>query len=263
MAPYYVRRDDYHTLPTFPLQVPGATATDYVAGPLEDWTRSALLFDGTHRYATCPNVELDRALAYKVDFRWDRARAAETRTAAGRDFKSPQVHDSNFLLEVCFRTAPGAQSGVLVEKFHGAGYALVVDARGGVTFRAAAGGTTWDLPSRVALNDGRWHHVIAECDRVAGTLTLYVNGRRDATAPGPGPQVSLANPGDLLVGGAPGGRHLSGAIDFLRIALGTLADSHTDIDELYAWQFDGPHLRDFTGRPPRGRRDAGALEGTD
>ena len=30
------------------------------------------------------------------------------------------------------------------------------------------------------LNDGRWHHVIAEADRKVKKLTLYVDGRRDA-----------------------------------------------------------------------------------
>ena len=38
-------------------------------------------------------------------------------------------------------------------------------------------------------------------------------------------------------------------------------DTKTTIDELYTWQFDGPFLRDFTGRKPVGRRDAGAIEG--
>jgi hypothetical protein len=46
----------------------------------------------------------------------------------------------------------------------------------------------------------------------------------------------------------------------VRISLGTLADAKTDIGELYAWQFNGPFLRDFTGRKPQGKRDAGALE---
>jgi hypothetical protein len=73
----------------------------------------------------------------------------------------------------------------------------------------------------------------------------------------------LANSGDLHVGGTPAGRCLAGAIDFLRICHGTLADARTDIEELYAWQFDGPFLRDFAGRAPRGRRDAGALEKAD
>ena len=263
MAPYYVGRDDYHTKPTFPLRVVKAGRGDFVDGPLEDWTQGALAFNGVDRYATCPNSELDRALDYTVDFRWDRSRRPEKRTAAGRDFKSPQVHDSNFLIEIYFRTEPGFTRGVLVEKVSGAGYALAVNPSGGVTLAVSAGGRTTTLRSKVAINDGRWHHLVAESDRTASTLTLYVNGRIDATGPGLGGDVSLANEGDLMVGGTAAGRCLKGAIDFLRIALGTLADAKTDIDELYAWEFDGPFLRDFAGRAPRGRRDAGALEQVD
>jgi hypothetical protein len=88
-----------------------------------------------------------------------------------------------------------------------------------------------------------------------------VDGRIDATGPGVGPDVSVARDADLYVGGTPRGRCLAGTLEFLRISLGTLADAKTSIDELYAWQFDGPFLRDFTGREPIGlRRDAGALE---
>ncbi|MCL4181624.1 MAG: hypothetical protein KJ072_28290 [Verrucomicrobia bacterium] len=63
--------------------------------------------------------------------------------------------------------------------------------------------------------------------------------------------VSLANDGDLHVGGTPDGRYLNGA----------LADADTTIEGLYAWQFDGPFLRDFAGRRPfDARRTAGAIE---
>jgi hypothetical protein len=44
--------------------------------------------------------------------------------------------------------------------------------------------------------------VIAEADRDARTLVLYVDGKRDSAGPGIGP-VSLANEGDLYVGGSP------------------------------------------------------------
>lgn len=54
--------------------------------------------------------------------------------------------------------------------------------------------------------------------------------------------------------------YFRGAIDFLRVSRGTLADAKTMIDELYAWQFNGPFLRDFRGMSPEGKRDAGALE---
>ncbi len=71
----------------------------------------------------------------------------------------------------------------------------------------------------------------------------------------------MANNGDLFVGGTPSGECLAGSIDFLRICHGTLSDAQTTIEELYAWQFDGPFLRDFTGK----RRDfsktaAGAID---
>ena len=92
-------------------------------------------------------------------------------------------------------------------------------------------------------------------------LTLYLNGRKEAAARGVDAAVSLANDGDLHVAGTPAGRFLNGALDFLRLAHGTLADADTTIEELYAWQFDGPFLRDFAGRGPvDGRRTVGAIE---
>jgi hypothetical protein len=116
------------------------------------------------------------------------------------------------------------------------------------------------LHSKTRLDDDRWHHVIAEADRDARILTLYVDGQQDSTGAGLGP-VSLANEADLYVGGRPEGDYLRGAIDFLRIARGTLADAQTTIQELYAWQFDGPARRDMRGAAPKGQgRDAGALE---
>ncbi len=66
------------------------------------------------------------------------------------------------------------------------------------------------------------------------------------------------DPSDGLVGRDADGHCFEGAIDFLRVSRGTLADARTIIEELNAWQFDGPFLRDFEGRPMAGkRRDAG------
>jgi hypothetical protein len=263
MASYYYSRDDYHTRPMFDLRGVNIGPDDYVAGPLEDWTKGALRFNGRDQYAVCADRVLSQSFDYTYKFRWDPSGRQETRAVAGRDFKSPQVHDSNFLLEAYFRTEPGATGGVVAEKRNGAGYSLGVTASGGVTFAVSNGGETVALRSGVAINDGRWHHVIAEADRTTKTFALYINGRKDCTGPGIGADRSLENRGDLYVGGTPGGRYFNGTIEFLRICLGTLADARTDIDELYAWQFYGPCLRDFTGREPHGRRDAGALEKTD
>jgi hypothetical protein len=112
------------------------------------------------------------------------------------------------------------------------------------------------------VNDGEWHHLIAEVDRNAQRMTLYLDGKESAgsalAVPG---DASLSNSDDFMVGKNADGDFFKGAIDFLRVSRGTLADAKTTIDELYAWQFDGPFLRDFAGAAPKGpRRDAGALE---
>ena len=111
------------------------------------------------------------------------------------------------------------------------------------------------------VNDGRWHHVIAEADRKAETLTIYIDGKQDAAGPGLADDASLANDADLYVGGTPRGHNLRGTIEFIRIARGTLADARTTIDELHAWQFHGPFLHDFTGRArPDDGGAAGAID---
>ena len=182
-------------------------------------------------------------------------------TAPTSGYRSPQVRGSNFLVEVYFKTAPGQREGVLIEKMRGAGYSLIVNRDGGVTFAVNTGEEAAELASLAKVNDGKWHHVIAEADRTAETLTLYVDGRKDVSGLGLGANSTLANDADVHVGGTPQGRCLAGTFEFARIALGTLADAKTTIEELYAWQFDGPFLRDWTGRVPAdGKRDAGAIE---
>jgi hypothetical protein len=142
-----------------------------------------------------------------------------------------------------------------------AGYALRVNETGGVTLTAQAVGAKASLASHGAVNDGQWHHVIAEADRKPGTITIYIDGKQDASGPGLGADASLANEADLYVGGTPQGHNLDGVIDFLRIARGTLADAKTTIDELYAWEFNGPFLYDFTGRErPADGGEAGAID---
>jgi len=91
-------------------------------------------------------------------------------------------------------------------------------------------------------------------------LAISVDGKTEVTGKGLGP-VSLANPADLYMAGTPDGNHLDGTLEFLRIAHGTLKDAQTTIEELHAWQFDGPSLRDMRGTKAIGKgRDAGALE---
>ena len=188
-------------------------------------------------------------------------RVNENRTVSGPDMKNPQIHTSNFLIEVYFKTEPGRKNAILIQKMGDAGYALHVNQAGGVTLAAQAVGVKASLASHGTVNDGRWHHVIAEADRKAGTFTIYIDGRQDAGGPGLGEDASLANDADLYVAGTPQGHNLDGAIEFLRITRGTLADAHTTIEELYDWEFHGPFLHDFTGleRPADGGA-AGAID---
>lgn len=261
MTPYYVTRGDYYLKPMFHLKGVNIKKEDYVEGPLEDWTKGALHFNGTDQYAFCADSSLNKPFDYTVNFRWNRAGQKETRHVAGKDLKSPEVYDRNFLIEIYFKTDPGITEGVLAEKMDAAGYSLEVNKKGGVMFTIKGGGKTARLESRVRINAGKWHHLIAEADRASERLTLYIDGKKDNSNRAISNGISLDNNADLFVGGTPSGRYFKGTLDFMRICLGTLDDSKTDINELYAWQFRGPFLKDFSGNDPIGKRDAGALEG--
>jgi hypothetical protein len=252
-------RDVYYQRPTYPLTAVNVTREDYVEGPLENFTTGALrLTPARGTYATIPHAVLSAPFTAQLATRARHGQDPQVQptTFEGDALKTPAIHASNFLIEIYFRASG---DGWLVGKQHGAGYALrLVDGR--AVFRMAGAETHATLHSQVPLADGRWHHLIAEADRDARTMRLYVDGKPEATGSGLGPS-SLANEGDLYVGGRPDGELLSGEIDFLRIAHGTLADAQTTIEELYAWQFDGPARRDMRGTPPRGGgRDAGAIE---
>lgn len=241
LASNYVKRTDYHNQPRFPLTVVGGTDADYVAGPLEDWTHGALQLDGTSRYAVLEQKQLD-------------AMPDTTPT-----IRSPQVEESNFIIEVYFRAEGDKSSTIIVRKQNNlAGYSLTLEPNGCVRFDIKGNGQAAAITSQQNVTDKQWHHVLAECDRDSKTMRLYVDGKLDASGAGPG-DVSLKNDANLYVGGSPDGQHLKGQMEFLRIAHGSLADARTTIDELHAWQFDGPFLRDFVGRKPAGKRDAGAI----
>ena len=96
------------------------------------------------------------------------------------------------------------------------------------------------------------------------TFTLYLDGKQGHTGPGIGAGRVPRQRRRPVRGRHTQGHDLNGAIDFLRLARGTLADSKTTIDELYAWEFRGPFLRGFHG-PQIGRPtgDAGAIDAND
>jgi hypothetical protein len=257
MSSYYTGRDDYYKLPTYPLMGVNITIKDYQDGQLENWTTGALHFNGTDQYAVLRNEDICRAVALDARGRTGSLK----RTVTGPELSNPQIHTSNFLIEVFFMISARQTDSVLVQKIDRAGYVLSVNEVGGLTLATTSSETTARLDSHAVVNDGQWHHVIAEADRDTAKFTLYIDGKRDTDGAGIRKDVSLANEADLYVGGGPSGHYLNGAIDFMRIARGTLADSKTTIEELYAWEFGGPFLEDFTGnrRPPSGGC-AGAID---
>jgi len=257
---YMTDRDHFDKAPRFPLTAVNIEPDDYKDGPLENFTKGALEFSsGKKTCAFLSNDAMNKPFTTELPTQPQHGQDANPQpfTFEGENLKNPQIHRSNFLIEVYFK-ADG--DGLILSKKQGAGYLLELKEGRAVFAVAGEEGGSAELISKSRLTDGQWHHLIAEADREAETLTLHVDGKLDVTGKGLGP-VSLANPADLYVGGTPQGNHLDGTMEFLRIAHGTLKDAHTTIEELYAWQFDGPSLRDMRGTKAIGLgRDAGALE---
>jgi hypothetical protein len=263
MQEEHMLRDMYYLIPRNDLRLNEAAPHDYVRGPLEDWIDGALQFDGTNRYAVLTHAEMTVDMDYTgADSRRRRGPViAEGGRFPGVKRRTLDMDTNNFLIEVYFKTAKDHTGGTIVEKGVGTGYTLAIDAHGAAVLRLRAGDATTSLSGGV-VNDGTWHHLIAEADRGAGCMTLYLDGTQVAQHTLELPAgASLANRDDFLVGKGARGNYFKGCIDFLRVSRGTLADAKTTIAELYAWEFDGPFLRDFCGAAPIGpRRDAGAIE---
>ncbi len=259
-ADYLAERNYFHHRPTFPLTAVNVDPDDYIDGPLENFVCGALKLAPTRRtYATITNAKLNRPFTAVLPTRARHGQDTQPRelTFTGPDLKNPEIHSSNFLIEVYFKAT---SDGLLISKKQVAGYELRVRDGQAVFSVEGTGGARAELTSQSSVSNGQWRHLIAEADRATGTLTLYIDGKQDATGRGIG-AVSLANEADLFVGGTPTGDHLDGVLEFMRIARGTLADAYTTIEELYTWQFNGPAKLDMRGAIPKGKgRDAGALE---
>ncbi|MFO7956835.1 MAG: LamG-like jellyroll fold domain-containing protein [Candidatus Brocadiia bacterium] len=262
LRPYYTRRESYYMMPRYPLTAVGVDADDYGLGPLEDWVDGALTLNGRDQYARCPAEDLSGDHTMEIR----RRRRTRTLTVPEEERRTLDMDTNNFLIEAYLKTAEGHSGGLIAGKADEAGYILEVDDEGRVRLRLREGGRdAARRAGRTRINDGRWHHVIAEADRSAPDgIRIYVDGRLDSGRfVGAMPAGNLSSKADFLVGGGPGQTHLAGTLEFLRVARGTLEDAHTTIDELYEWEFNGPQFRDFAGNPVNGeRRDAGAFEFT-
>lgn len=243
----------YNGTPDHRLFGDGIAVDDYVSGPLETFTAGALTFPGT----TVLRLTHDRLL---TDIPYKTTRGKETAIFPGDQRRSVRWTDGNWLIEAVVRVEPGATRGVIAGKLgEQRGYQLGIAADGGVELLMRHDGGELRTRSPAPIADGRWHHVLAEYDRATSRATLYVDGRAQTSAAvgtPPAADASLDEATDFVVGTG-----LVGALDYLRVAQGTLADAQTSIAELMAWQFNGPAHRDFNGQLPlRGVRAVGALD---
>jgi hypothetical protein len=246
---YYVDRSMYRTTPRYHLLATGVTRGDFVAGELESWTDGALRLDD-ETAAILPQATI--AEPFRFSYKKKRGKTEE-RTIPAKDKQTVDIDRSDLLIELVYRG--NDQDGILVDKMSDAGYRLSLESGKPHIEITDQSGANASVTSSTAIADDNWHHLVLEVDR-DDRIRLYIDGESAPLPTHEVPSGSLRNQADFRVGA-----ELAMDIDFLRVARATLAASRTDIDELRAWQFDGPQFRDFAGQAMQGNgRDAGALE---
>jgi hypothetical protein len=269
----YFNRSMYCRVPVYELTVNDATLEDYIDSDSETWIKGALQFDGK-RSARCTHEKMSRDIVLsvrslpkkplkknKLQAPWQMTRSQAT--YPGEKRITLDMDKNNVLVETILQTKPGHTGGVVLGKHDGTtGYRLVINDAGKAEFQVASGSDKGSVVSAYKVNDGKWHHILAEIDREDGRMTMYLDGKQVGETTKALPSgASLSNTADFIVGTDQDQKeYFQGAIDFMRVCRGTLADAETTIEELYAWEFDGPIRRDFMGNPPKGQRDVGALE---
>ncbi|NLF40237.1 LamG domain-containing protein, partial [bacterium] len=228
MSDEYVTREMYYEIPRNDLTAVGAKAEDYVKGALEDWTDGALMFNGRDRFCILKDRELKSDYPVTQAFVEDKGKREQrngTFTYPGSKRRTVDMGVNSFLIEAYQKTTAGLTGAVVVSKAAESGYVLDIGSRGRVRLTIRAGGKeACSRTSSVAVNDGKWHHVIAEVDRAAREgIAIYVDGKAaNGTFTGlmPDGNVSLKNSADFLVGKGAAGGFFAGAIDFLRVCRG-------------------------------------------
>jgi hypothetical protein len=233
-------RITYHEIPKNHLTIHSLNDSSFREGILEDWIQGALYFDGSSTYCSLSHS-----------------------TASANTCNNVDMTDNSFIIEAYIKTTAGHTDGILVSKTDGTnGYELGLNNSGNVAMKVIHGGSIADLTGSLSVNEGNWHHILAEVDR-NGAIRLFIDGEEDQgilTGALPDPGTSISNNSDLLIGKNADDQFFNGSIEFLRISKATLADARTTIDELYTWMTEGPFFYDFAGNEPNGKRDAGAIE---
>lgn len=171
MTDEYLNRNMYYFLPRNDLTVTNCTADNYVTGPLEDWIDGALSFDGRDRVATLSHAEMTKTMSYPG------GKKTGPMVYDGAKRETLDMAGNNFLIEIVFMADPGQTGGVLVSKLADSGYALALGADGCPFLKLQAGTATASISSPVKVNDGKWHHLIAEVDRAGARGAIYIDGK--------------------------------------------------------------------------------------
>lgn len=234
----YKDRGMYRNLPRHELQAEGVTTAErYVAGPTEGWTRSALQLDGADQRLILRDADLRADISYKEK--------KKDITISGADRTTPDMDTNSFLVETLLRIDGDADGGTLMAKEDGTGWRVALDERRRPQLVLSLGGNAiYTATAGSALKDASWHHLVVEFDRAQGAR-MYLDGKALAVSTDgtlPAADASLSNRGDLVAAAG-----LACTLDFLRVARSTLAESRTSIEELHAWQFDGPFLKTWWG----------------
>ncbi len=286
MSKAHYNRSMYEFVPTQDLSIDGATLDHFVPSPSETWSNGAFRFDGSS-FASVSDEYMRKDIELPIVF-LNRKGDLQTRKIPDTPWIAPEpisgtnkyaegavavfpgelrktliIRTENLLVEVNLRIDAGHTGGSIISKYDGgSGYRLYINGAGKPVFAVDGGGAHGEVVGNTAVNDGGWHHVLAEIDRKTGKMSHYLDGVLSSSTTSELPaDASLDCTSDFLVGKSfDNAGYLKGEVDFMRVCRGTLADAQTSIEELYAWQTDGPFTRDIRGAEIVGARDAGAME---
>ncbi len=123
---------------------------------------------------------------------------------------------NDFIIEAYVKPDTGHTGGVIVSKYGGsAGYQLDINELGQARITLfETGSVKISVSSAVVVNEGGWHHLLAEIRRSSG-IHLFVDGvpaNGIMTGEMPAAEVSLANSADMLVGKNMDNSYFSGSL---------------------------------------------------
>ncbi len=132
----------------------GVSDTSFVMGDLEDWTKGALIFDGSSTWCSLSHSSSSERKSNNVD-----------------------MTTNNFILETYMKTIEDHTEGVLISKFgsSGKGYQLDINPSGQIRISLMENGSPeYSLSSSDVINDGGWHHVVVTISENATNSSSYV-----------------------------------------------------------------------------------------